>query len=143
MIPAPDETTPPPPRPTSPSRDTIHSMTPVPPSILPLSPSNLPPSLSLDPPTPDEVNRYVESVTSTDGRWYLVTSGRRVGVFPSWSVNLFAFRVDLLNLVHARAETAPLVLGCSGAIYRRLNDRNAAANAYRLAWSQSIVTHRT
>ncbi|KAM6498784.1 hypothetical protein JOM56_006732 [Amanita muscaria] len=67
-----------------------------------------PPSRVRNIPTPDEVAEHANGLTSPNGRWYLVIAGRQVGVFANWD------------------EVSPLVLRCTGAIYRRLDDREEA-----------------
>lgn len=62
--------------------------------------------------------------------WASFLLGKSIILFKSSNVLIF---------VHAREETAPFVLRCPGAVYRRLNDRDAALKAYRFSWSQGLV----
>ncbi|KAM6489186.1 hypothetical protein JOM56_015356 [Amanita muscaria] len=75
-----------------------------------------PPSRVRNIPTPDEVAEHANGLTSPNGRWYLVIAGRQVGVFANWD------------------EVSPLVLRCTGAIYRRLDDCEEAVRRYKIAY---------
>ena len=52
-------------------------------------------------PTPEEVAEHARTLTSPNGRWYLVTSGREVGVFGNWYANdPFSINIFRTNLCY-------------------------------------------
>jgi hypothetical protein len=63
--------------------------------------------------------------TAADGPFYLVTRGRRVGVFSSWCVS-FSDYSSFFLLHYLRSRTSPHVIGVSHSTYTRARSRNDA-----------------
>jgi hypothetical protein len=83
-------------------------------------------------------DRSAEPIVGASGKWYVVTSGLKVGVFPNWYVMQVAHITR--HLLHPRIEASVYVENVKGSVHEAYSSRADAERAFREACEANEVS---